>query len=184
MDRDDLHDGGAGHWADTIRQIRKYCPTLTLEALLPDFKGEEGPITTVCQARPDIFAHNMETVASLQKRIRPQCRYDWSLDVLKMAARKFGMTTKSGLMLGHGEHREEVVRTMQDLLETGCRLLSIGQYLQPSKDHLPVVEYIHPDVFLEYQQIGEEMGFDHVESGPMVRSSYKADQQAISAGIL
>ena len=184
VDRDDLPDGGAAHWAETLRQVRRLCPELGVEALVPDFKADVSQIETVCRAQPDVFAHNIETVASLQKRVRPQCRYDGSLKTLKLAAQRFGMITKSSLMLGHGETREEVVRTLEDLRDTGCRMLSIGQYLQPSKAHLEVVEYVHPDIFAEYKHIGEDLGFDHVESGPLVRSSYKADQQADSAGIV
>jgi lipoic acid synthetase len=131
-----------------------------------------------------VFAHNIETVESLQKRVRPQCRYDWSLKTLTVAARQFGMITKSSVMLGHGETREEMIQTMRDLRQAGCRMLSIGQYLQPTRTHLEVMEYVHPDVFAEYKQMGEGMGFDHVESGPLVRSSFRADQQANAAGIV
>ncbi len=184
VDRDDLPDGGASHWAETLQQIRKLCPDLGVEALVPDFKAEASLIEKVCAAQPDVFAHNIETVESLQKRVRPQCRYDWSLKTLTVAARQFGMITKSSMMLGHGETRQEVVQTMTDLRKTGCRMLSIGQYLQPSRSHLEVREYVHPDVFAEYKQIGEDMGFDHVESGPLVRSSFRADQQANAAGIV
>ena len=184
VDRDDLPDGGAAHWAETLRQVRRLCPELGVEALVPDFKAEVAQIETVSHAQPDVFAHNIETVASLQKRVRPQCRYDWSLKTLKLAAQQFRMITKSSFMLGHGEVREEVIQTLQDLRNTGCRMLSIGQYLQPSKAHLEVVEFVHPDVFAEYKHIGEDLGFDHVESGPLVRSSYNADQQADSAGIV
>jgi len=183
VDRDDLPDGGASHWAKTLQQIRALCPDLGVEVLVPDFKAEVSLIETVCIAQPDVFAHNIETVESLQKRVRPQCRYDWSLKTLAMAAQQFGMITKSSMMLGHGETRKEVVQTMADLRKTGCRMLSIGQYLQPSRSHLEVVEYIHPDVFAEYQQIGEDVGFDHVEAGPLVRSSFRAEQQANAVNI-
>ncbi len=184
VDRDDLPDGGAAHWAETLRQIRRRCPQLGVEALVPDFNGEISPIEKICRAQPDVFAHNIETVASLQKKIRPQCRYEWSMKTLAIAARKFGMITKSSLMLGHGETFEEVVQTLKDLRENGCRMVSIGQYLQPSRNHLPVTEYVHPDIFSQYKEIGEEIGFDHVESGPLVRSSYQADRQANAAGIV
>ncbi len=184
VDRDDLPDAGASHWAETLRQIRELCPDLGVEALVPDFKAEVSLIETVCLAQPDVYAHNIETVESLQKRVRPQCRYDWSLKALSVAARQFGMITKSSMMLGHGETRQEVVQTMTDLREAGCRVLSLGQYLQPSRSHLEVREYVHPDVFSEYKLIGEHMGFDHVESGPLVRSSFQADQQAGAAGII
>jgi lipoic acid synthetase len=184
VDRDDLPDGGADHWAQTLQQIKELCPDLGVEALVPDFKAEVSLVEKICIAQPDVFAHNIETVESLQKRVRPQCRYDWSLKALTLAARQFGMITKSSMMLGHGETRQEVVQTMTDLRQTGCRMLSIGQYLQPSRSHLEVLEYIHPEVFAEYKQIGEQMGFDHVESGPLVRSSFRADQQANAAGIV
>ena len=184
VDRDDLPDGGASHWAQTLQQIRELCPGLGIEALVPDFKSEVSLIEMVCNAQPDVFAHNIETVESLQKRVRPQCRYDWSLKTLEVAAQQFGMMTKSSMMLGHGETRQEVIQTMMDLRQAGCRMLSLGQYLQPSKSHLEVMEYVHPDVFAEYKQIGEGLGFDHVESGPLVRSSFRADQQANAAGIV
>ncbi len=183
VDRDDLPDGGTGHWAQTLQQIHDLCPELGIEVLVPDFKSDASLVETVCTAQPDVFAHNIETVESLQKRVRPQCRYDWSLETLSLAAQRFGMVTKSSMMLGHGETREEVIQTMTDLRQTGCRMLSIGQYLQPSRSHLRVREYVHPDVFAEYKQIGESLGFDHVESGPLVRSSFRADQQARAANI-
>lgn len=183
VDRDDLLDGGAQHWAKTIRQIKEFCPDLGVEALVPDFKAEVSLIEMVCIAHPGVFAHNIETVESLQKRVRPQCRYDWSLETLTVAARQFGMITKSSMMLGHGETRQEVVQTMTDLRDAGCRMLSLGQYLQPSRSHLEVREYVHPDVFADYKNIGEQLGFDHVESGPLVRSSFKAEEQARAAHI-
>lgn len=183
VDRDDLLDGGASHWAKTLRRIHEWCPDLRVEILVPDFKAEESLIETVCAAEPAVFAHNIETAESLQKRVRPQCRYDWSLKTLTVAARQFGMITKSSMMLGHGETRREVIQTMTDLRQTGCRMLSLGQYLQPTRTHLEVTEYVHPDVFAEYKQIGEDLGFDHVESGPLVRSSFRADQQVRAANI-
>jgi lipoic acid synthetase len=184
VDRDDLPDGGASHWAKVLQQIHELCFDLGVEVLVPDFKAEVSLIETVCAAQPAVFAHNIETVESLQKRVRPQCRYEWSLKTLTVAARQFGMITKSSMMLGHGETREEVIQTMTDLRQTGCRMLSIGQYLQPTRTHLEVMEYVHPDVFAEYKQIGEDLGFDHVESGPLVRSSFRADQQANAAEII
>ncbi len=183
VDRDDLADGGSGLWAETVREIRGTSPKLKIETLIPDFQGHDKNIATVCQSRPDVLSHNIETVQSLQKIVRPQCRYEWSLKTLHVAARDFGLVTKSGLMLGHGERRDEVIQTMRDLLDVGCRILTIGQYLRPSRDHLEVAEYVHPDVFAELKEVGETMGFDHVESGPMVRSSYLADRQAHSIGI-
>lgn len=183
VDRDDLVDGGSGQWAETIRQVRRLSPLTKLEALIPDFKGEERLIATVCESKPDVLAHNIETVASLQSLIRPQCRYQWSLDTLKIAASKYGLLTKSSLMLGHGEKKEEVVDTMRQLLDTGCKILTLGQYLRPSKNHIEVAEYVHPDQFAEYKEIGESLGFAHVESGPLVRSSYRADQQMMNVDL-
>ena len=154
VDRDDLPDQGAGQWARTLQQIREVCPDLGVEALVPDFKAESSLIEIVCAAQPDVFAHNIETVESLQKVVRPQCRYQWSLQTLSIAAGKFGMVTKSSMMVGHGETRQEVIQTMTDLRQAGCRMLSIGQYLQPSRAHLEVREYVHPDIFAEYKRIG------------------------------
>ena len=170
--------------AETIQQIHNLCPDLGVEVLVPDFKADVELIEVVCVAKPDVYAHNIETVESLQKHVRPQCRYDWSLKALTIAAQKFGMVTKSSMMLGHGETRDEVIQTLRDLRQTGCRMVSIGQYLQPTRAHLEVKEYVLPDVFAEYKHIGEDMGFDHVESAPLVRSSFRADQQANAAGIV
>ena len=177
VDRDDLPDGGAGIWAKTIRLIKKRNPYVKVEALIPDFKGEDFHVNKICQAQPDVIAHNIETVASLQSIVRPQCRYSWSLKVLKNIS-KNNIITKSNLMLGLGEKKREVVETMRHLAEIGCQILSIGQYLRPSRNHLEVVEYIHPEVFSEYKSIGLSLGIKHVEAGPLVRSSYRADQQA------
>ncbi len=183
VDRDDLPDGGSGLWAETIRHIRHHDQKVKIEALIPDFKGNADHIATVCDARPDVLAHNIETVASQQSRVRPQCKYQWSLDTLRQAGSQFDLATKSGLMLGHGEKKEEVIQTMNDLIDAGCRILTIGQYLRPSLKHLEVVEYVHPDRFAEYKEIGESLGFEHVESGPLVRSSYEADRQAGFLGL-
>ena len=183
VDRDDLPDGGAGQWAETLKRVRQKSPHLKLEALIPDFEGKPFLIEKVCDAAPDVLSHNLETVESLQHRVRPQCRYQWSLDTLSIAANLFGLVAKSGLMLGHGEKKEEVVQAMRDLVAVGCKILTLGQYLRPSMQHLEVVEYVHPDVFAEYKEIGESLGIEHVESGPLVRSSYLADQQARAVGI-
>ncbi len=177
VDRDDLPDGGAEIWAETVRRVKQKCPQMKVEALIPDFKGELPLIEKVCGAAPDVLAHNLETVASLQAVVRPQCRYSWSLDTLKTASR-MGLVTKSSLMLGFGEKREEVISTMRHLMESGCHILSLGQYLRPSTRHSEVMEYIHPDTFAEYKVIGESLGFTHVEAGPLVRSSFHADRQA------
>ncbi len=183
VDRDDLADGGACHWAKTLSAIRKRCGDLKLEALIPDFRGNEDNLKMVCDARPDVLAHNIETVESLQSWARPQSKYSWSLKALETAAGRFGLVAKSGLMLGLGEKKAEVAQTMKDLLSVGCRILSLGQYLRPSRNHMRVVEFISPAMFAEYKAIGEALGFDHVEAGPLVRSSYRADRQAQSAGI-
>ena len=177
VDRDDLDDGGAGIWAETIHRVKERCPGMKVEALIPDFKGEFSLVNKVCQSKPDVIAHNLETVESLQSLIRPQCRYSWSLETLRIASEK-KIITKSNLMLGFGEKKKEVVETMRHLVEVDCQILSIGQYLRPSKKHLEVVEYVHPDKFSEYKFIGESLGIKHVEAGPLVRSSYQADQQS------
>ncbi|PIQ96810.1 MAG: lipoyl synthase [Nitrospinae bacterium CG11_big_fil_rev_8_21_14_0_20_56_8] len=183
VDRDDLPDGGALHWAKTLRAIRERCPHIKVEALIPDFRGDRDSIGTVCRAEPDILAHNLETVARLQKRVRPQCRYEWSLETLRLASREQGKITKSSLMLGLGETEEEVSETMRDLVSVGCQILSLGQYLAPTRDHLDVVEFISPERFARYKEMGERLGFLHVEAGPLVRSSFRADLQARAAGI-
>ncbi|MBC8286200.1 MAG: lipoyl synthase [Nitrospinae bacterium] len=183
VDRDDLPDGGAGHWVKTIMAIRSRCPNIKIETLIPDFQGKTGLIRQVCEARPDVLAHNLETVESLQRQARPQCRYEWSLKTLKIAAETEKTIVKSGLMLGLGEKKEEVIQAMKDLVEVGCQILSIGQYLRPSPAHMEVSEFIHPDRFVEYKEIGESLGLNHVEAGPLVRSSYLADQQARAAGL-
>jgi lipoyl synthase len=183
VDRDDLIDGGAEHWVKTIQFIRFKCPKMKIETLIPDFQGNTNLVEKICQAEPDVLAHNLETVESLQSQLRPQCRYTWSLDVLKTAAANKNLIVKSSLMLGLGEKEEEVVRSMKDLVSAGCQILSLGQYLRPSPRHLEVVEFIHPDKFSEYKEIGESLGFKHVESGPLVRSSYLADKQAKAVGL-
>ena len=177
VDRDDLPDGGAEIWAETVRRVKQKCPQMKVEALIPDFKGELLFIEKVCGAAPDVLAHNLETVASLQAVVRPQSRYSWSLDTLKTASR-MGLVTKSSLMLGFGEKQEEVISTMRHLVESGCHILSLGQYLRPSTRHPEVMEYVHPDTFVEYKTIGESLGLTHVEAGPLVRSSFHADRQA------
>ena len=176
VDRDDLPDGGSDIWAQTIHQVKKKNPSMNVEALIPDFKGEDFLINKICQEKPDVIAHNIETVESLQSIVRPQCRYSWSLNVLENASKK-NMITKSGLMLGLGERKKEVIETMRHLAEINCQVLSIGQYLRPSRRHLEVVEYIEPETFAEYKAIGLSLGIRHVEAGPLVRSSYRADQQ-------
>ena len=183
VDRDDLIDGGAEHWVKTIQFIRTRCPQMKIETLIPDFQGQMSLVEKICMAEPDVLAHNLETVESLQSRLRPQCRYSWSLETLRTAASKKNLIVKSSLMLGLGEREEEVVRSMKDLVGAGCQILSLGQYLRPSFRHLEVVEFIHPDKFSEYKLIGESLGLKHVEAGPLVRSSYLADKQAQAVGL-
>lgn len=175
VDRDDLPDKGAGHWAATIVEVKRVNPETTMEVLIPDFDGEPNLIGLVVDARPDIISHNLETVRRLTPLVRSRAKYDVSLKVLKTIADS-GVVPKSGIMLGLGETREEVLETMDDLLSVGCKVFTIGQYLQPTKEHLPVEAYVHPDVFEEYRQIGMAKGFKNVESAPLVRSSYHAER--------
>jgi len=175
VNRDELADGGAGVFAETIRQSRARVPGLRLEVLIPDFKGKLDLLQLIIDAKPDILNHNTETVPSLYRTVRPQGRYDWTLSVLAEAKRQ-GMTTKTGIMLGLGEEREELLATMRDLADRGVDVLTLGQYLQPTKSHLPVVRFVHPDEFDELRDRGLEMGFRFVESGPLVRSSYHAER--------
>ncbi len=180
--RDDLPDGGAGHFADTIGAIRRLVAGCRIEVLVPDFLGDTAAIDRVLAARPDVFNHNIETVPELYDSVRPQARFHRSLQVLTHAAGK-GAVTKSGLMIGLGETVAQVESTMQKLRHTGCRILTIGQYLQPSASHLAVQKYYHPQEFAALEKLGKEMGFEHVASGPLVRSSYHADEQFVeSAG--
>ncbi|MDR0866496.1 MAG: lipoyl synthase [Candidatus Symbiothrix sp.] len=171
VDRDDLPDSGAAHWAETIREIKRVNPHTTIETLIPDFRGNKEHLDIVIQARPDIISHNMETVRRLTPFVRSVAKYETSLAVLKQVAES-GIPAKSGWMLGLGETKEEVIQTMKDLLEVDCKLLSIGQYLQPSEKNLPVTEYLPPALFEEYKKIAILLGFRYVESNPLVRSSY------------
>ncbi len=174
--RDDLSDGGAAHFQKVIERVREVAPEVLIEVLTPDFKDEDGPINTVIAARPDIFNHNLETVRSLTSKVRSVATYERSLSVLsKVKKRAPEIYTKSGLMLGLGETKEELLEAMTDLRSVGCDLLTLGQYLQPTKKHLKIEEFIHPDQFTEYKRIAEAMGFSYVASGPLVRSSYHAD---------
>ncbi|MCH7904172.1 MAG: lipoyl synthase [Armatimonadetes bacterium] len=175
VNRDDLKDQGAEQFAKTIKALQRRLPLVIIEVLTPDFQGREDLIKIVCDARPEIYNHNVETVSRLQKIVRPQARYQRSLDVLKTVKRiDPKIYTKSGLMLGLGETKEEIVQTLKDLRECGVDAVTIGQYLRPTMSHLPVVEYIHPEVFKEFATIGEELGFAFVASAPFVRSSYNA----------
>jgi lipoic acid synthetase len=175
VNRDELPDGGAGIFAETIRLARERVPGLRLEVLIPDFKGKLELLQMIVDAKPDILNHNTETVPSLYRTVRPQGRYQWTLDVLAAAKRR-GMTTKTGIMLGLGEEREELLETMRDLVAQGVDILTLGQYLQPTKQHLPVARFVHPDEFTELRERGLQMGFRYVESGPLVRSSYHAER--------
>lgn len=176
VNRDELPDGGAGIFAETIRQIRVQVPNCRVEVLIPDFKGDLMALQKVLDAQPDILNHNTETVPRLYRPVRPQGRYEWTLKVLKYA-KEAGMTTKSGLMLGIGETTEEVLAVLAELVAICVDILTLGQYLQPTKNHLPVDRFVHPDEFAILKREGLRMGFRHVESGPLVRSSYHADEQ-------
>ncbi len=176
VNRDERKDGGAPIFAETIRLVREAQPGCTIEVLVPDFRGiMEGALNLVLDARPDLFNHNVETIPRLYRRVRPQADYQRSLDVLKLAKDQ-GLRTKSGIMVGLGESKEEVVDLMRDFAAHGVDVMTIGQYLQPTKMHLPVEEFVHPDVFAWYKEQGEALGIDHVESGPLVRSSYHAER--------
>jgi lipoyl synthase len=175
VDRDDLQDGGASIWVDTINEIRKANPLTTMETLIPDFKGRLKDIQPIIDAAPEVVSHNVETVRRLTKKVRIQAKYDRSLDTLRYL-NEGGIKTKSGVMLGLGETEQEIVETMHDLRAVGVSILTLGQYLQPSKKHLPVVEFITPKQFDKYKEIGLSLGFQHVESSPLVRSSYHAEK--------
>ena len=175
VDRDDLKDGGSTIWAQTVRAVRNQSPGTTMETLIPDFAGKWENLQVIIDIAPEIVSHNLETVRRLTKQVRIQAKYDRSLEVL-FRLKKGGMRTKSGVMLGLGESREEVIETMQDLASVGVDILTLGQYLQPTPKHLPVVEFITPEQFDEYKELGLKMGFRYVESGPLVRSSYHAEK--------
>ena len=178
VDRDDLPDLGAGHWAETIKAIKQLNPNTTLEALIPDFQGRSELVKLVTDTQPDILSHNMETVRRISPLVRSVARYDTSLAVIRQIAES-GIRAKSGIMVGLGETTQEVEETMDDLLANGCQILTIGQYLQPSHRHYPVHEYITPEQFLRYKEMGEKKGFATVESGPLVRSSYHAEKHLL-----
>lgn len=175
VDRDDLPDLGAAHWAQTIREIRRLNPETTIEVLIPDFQGRKELVEQVIEARPDIISHNMETVRRISPLVRSAARYDTSLEVIRQIAAS-GTTAKSGIMVGLGETPAEVEELMDDLRAAGCQIMTIGQYLQPSHRHYPVSEYITPDQFKRYEETGLAKGFTQVESGPLVRSSYHAEK--------
>jgi lipoic acid synthetase len=175
VDRDDLKDGGSQIWAQTVRAIRQQSPGTTLETLIPDFAGKWENLQVLIDVAPEIISHNLETVRRLTKQVRIQAKYDRSLEVL-FRLKKGGMRTKSGVMLGLGETEDEVIETMEDLRSVGVDVLTLGQYLQPTPKHLPVVEFIEPMQFEKYRILGLDMGFRFVESGPLVRSSYHAEK--------
>lgn len=175
VDRDDLPDRGAGFWAETIRTVKEVNPEVTMETLIPDFDGKPGLIQMVINAGPDVISHNLETVRRLTSAIRTKARYDTSLSVIRQISDS-GLVSKSGIMLGLGETPEEILETMDDLLKAGCQVMTIGQYLQPSRDHLAVNEWVTPEQFQKYEEIGLQKGFRFVESHPLVRSSYHAEK--------
>ena len=178
VDRDDLkNDYGASIWAETIRQIHTHVKNCTVEVLTPDFKGSEPSLEKVFDEKPEIFGHNVECVERISKQVRSQAVWSRSLDVLRLSA-KNGLRTKTGMMVGLGESFDEVVKTMKQVLDTGTTIFTIGQYLQPSKKHLPVIRYVKEQEFRDYKKIGLDLGFEVVESGSLVRSSYHADEQA------
>ncbi len=183
VNRDDLADGGARHWAETIREVRALNPDCKIEVLIPDFNGDEAALNTVLDARPDVLNHNTETIARLYRRVRPDADYQQSMTLIRRAADRrdreaSGMLTKSGIMVGLGEEFDEVVGLMKDLRAASCDIMTIGQYLQPHARRLPVERYVTPDEFNRWREIGMEMGFKHVQSSPLTRSSYHAREQA------
>ena len=178
VDRDDLDDGGASIWVETINEIRKRNPKTTIESLIPDFKGKKEDIQQIINVAPEVVSHNIETVRRLTKNVRIQAKYDRSLQTLSFL-NKEGIRTKSGIMLGLGESQEEVIETMKDLRKVGVSIMTLGQYLQPTKKHLEVLEFILPKQFDKYKKIALNLGFKHVESGPLVRSSYHAEKHIL-----
>lgn len=182
VDRDDLADKSAEHWAKTIEAVRRKNPNTTIEVLTPDFDADEKLLNIVFASKPDVFGHNMETVKRLSDQTRSRAKYDVSLKVLSLS-NQAGLITKTGIMVGLGESEAEVVELMQDVRKAGVRLMTIGQYLQPTKSHIPVIEYVTPEQFARYREIGLELGFDNVESGPLVRSSYMAEKTFIESKI-
>ncbi|GAC1419988.1 MAG: lipoyl synthase [Flavisolibacter sp.] len=179
VDRDELKDGGSEIWYNTIKAIKLLNPQTSLETLIPDFKGQKENIHRIIEAAPEVVSHNVETVERLTREVRIQAKYWRSMEVIKLL-KEGGMRTKSGIMLGLGETKQEVVQTMEDLLHAGCDVITIGQYLQPTKKHLPVKRFVHPDEFLEYKNIGYQLGLDYVESGPLVRSSYHSERHVFA----
>ena len=180
VDRDELPDGGSIIWNNTIKAVKALNPVTTLETLIPDFKGVKEDIQRIIVASPEVVSHNIETVERLTRQVRIQAKYWRSMEVLRIL-KEGGMRTKSGIMLGLGEKKEEVIQTLKDLQANGCDVVTIGQYLQPTKKHLSVHRFVHPDEFAEYREIGYGLGFDYVESGPLVRSSYHSERHVIAS---
>ncbi|HTN16497.1 MAG TPA: lipoyl synthase [Chitinophagaceae bacterium] len=178
VDRDELKDGGSIIWANTVKAVRALNPDTTLETLIPDFRGQWENLERMIEVAPEVVSHNIETVERLTKKVRIQAKYHRSMEVIRRL-KDGGMRTKSGIMLGLGEEKQEVLQTMQDLADNGLDVLTIGQYLQPTPKHLPVVRFVHPDEFAEYREAGYRMGLDFVESGPLVRSSYHSERHLI-----
>ncbi|WP_262902012.1 lipoyl synthase [Pinibacter aurantiacus] len=178
VDRDEVKDGGSIIWYNTIKAVKSLNPDTTLETLIPDFKGEKENIQRIIEAAPEVVSHNIETVERLTRKVRIQAKYWRSMEVLR-TLKEGGMRTKSGIMLGLGETKEEVIQTIKDLAESKVDVITIGQYLQPTKKHLPVQRFVHPDEFKEYREIGYELGIDYVESGPLVRSSYHSEKHIV-----
>ena len=175
VDRDDLKDGGSIIWTDTVKAIRRVSPSTTMETLIPDFKGNMDQVQRIIDVAPEVVSHNMETVKRLTRSVRIQARYERSLSVLKYL-KEGGMRTKTGIMLGLGETEDEVIEAMKDLVAVGLDVLTLGQYLQPTPKHLPVLDFVTPEQFAKYKEIGLKLGIQYVESGPLVRSSYKAEK--------
>lgn len=175
VNRDELKDGGAAIWAATVSAVRAVNPETTMETLIPDFKGNMESVDKMIAVKPDVVSHNMETIRRLYRKVRPQARYDRSLAVIRRL-KDGGIRTKSGIMAGLGETKEEVFQVMDDLREAGCDVMTIGQYLQPTRNHLEVIEWVHPDTFKLYEEVGLSKGFRFVESAPLVRSSYHAEK--------
>ncbi|MCH5235009.1 MAG: lipoyl synthase [Muribaculaceae bacterium] len=178
VDRDDLEDYGSGHWSMMARRLKRECPGVTMELLVPDFRGRTDLLDSIIAEKPEVISHNLETVRRLTPEVRSVATYDTSLKIIQHISES-GVRSKSGIMLGLGETREEILQTMDDLLDVGCEVMTIGQYLQPSRQHYQVKEYIHPDVFEEYRVIGKQKGFRHIESHPLVRSSYHAERHVL-----
>jgi lipoic acid synthetase len=175
VDRDDLNDLGASHWVKVIKAVKEKNPGTTMEVLIPDFQGRKDLIHSVLETRPEVVSHNLETVKRLSRSVRSRATYEVSLEVVGQIA-AYGIVAKSGIMLGLGETRNEIIETMDDLLNAGCSVMTIGQYLQPSRSNIEVSEYVHPEIFAEYRRTGKEKGFAHIESGPLIRSSYHAER--------